>query len=284
VIGTCSALSSQVEWESEPGATYRILVHGFSTASGAFNLSVSDLGIPSVAPIACLGPAGACCDPTTAACQQFSEYTCVANGGSWAEGLPCFLPQQTTSVARTPGLAIPDNTPAGVFDTATVPDSGMVVTDVSVDVGISHTWIGDLRISLENVATGQTISMWEQACNGGPFANINARFIDGGTTTLCIDVGPGGATIDPLGPGFGPPFSSLSGIPSAGDWRLYLSDNFPADTGTLNSWTLNVEEGIPVCYAYPNIQEIPTMDRKGLAALAILLAGAAAFLIWRRRG
>jgi hypothetical protein len=32
------------------------------------------------------------------------------------------------------------------------------------------------------------------------------------------------------------------------------------------------------------VQEIPAVGGRGLIALATLLAGAAAFLIWRRRG
>lgn len=283
VIGTCAGFSSQVDWESEAGATYRILVHGFSTAAGAFNLSVSDLGVPSVEPVACTGPAGACCDPTTAGCLQVSELFCALNGGTWAEGLPCVLPGDGTinSYPRAPALAIPDNDTTGVADTVTVPDS-FLVYGMSVDVGITHTWIGDLRIRLENVATGEQINMWNRQCTSTD--NINATFIDGGLTTLCADIPPGGAQVDPTVAGLGPAFSTLDGTPAAGDWRLIVDDNFGGDTGTLNTWSLNLGVGVPVCYAYPVPQEIPTLGAKGIATLAVLLAGAAAFLLWRRRG
>jgi subtilisin-like proprotein convertase family protein len=153
---------------------------------------------------------------------------------------------------------------------------------MSVDVGITHTWIGDLRLRLENVATGQQINMWNRQC--GSTDNINATFIDGGLTTLCADIPPGGAQVDPTIAGLGPAFSTLDSLLAAGDWRLIVDDNFAGDTGSLNTWSLNLGVGTSVCYAYAAPQEIPTLDVKGIAALAVLLAGAAAFLLWRRRG
>ncbi len=275
----CAGFTTQADWETEPGATYRILVHGFSTATGDFNLTVSDLGIPSVNPAPCFGPVGACCDPDTAGCTQTDEYLCTLADGSFAAGLPCFVPIAGQSYTSNPGVAIPDNNTTGVTDTITVTDD-FAVGSVTVDVGITHTWIGDLRLQLEHVDSGQIINMWDRRC--GSTDNINTTFIDGGQTTLCVEIAVPGGQVDPTVAGLGPAFSSLGGLSSASDWRLTVDDNFPADTGTFNTWTLNFLQS--VCYAYPPVQEIPTMDRRGLAALALLLAGAAAFLLWRRRG
>ncbi len=271
-------LQSQVTWDSELGATYRVLVHGFGGQSGPFDLTVTDTGVPSTNPVACLA-LGACCDPTSGGCTQTDELLCTLAGGSFAEGFPCFLPVAGQSYASNPGLAIPDNTPAGVFDTITVSDD-FAIGSVAVDVGITHTWIGDLRITLEHVDSSSVVNMWELAC--GNTDNLNTTFIDGGLTINCAEVTTPGGQVDPLNPGLGPAFTSLAGLSSASDWRLTVSDNAGLDTGTLNTWALNFLQ--PVCYAYPPVQEIPTMDRRGLAALALLLAGAAAFLLWRRRG
>lgn len=282
VIGTCAGFTSQVQWESELGATYRILVHGFGAASGAFDLTVTDTGTPSVDPVPCFGALGACCDPSSGGCTQTDVYLCTLAGGTFAEGFPCVSTDQTTSIGSNPALAIPDNDPAGVTDTITVPDSDLLVANVFVDIGITHTFIGDLTITLENVDSGGTVNMWDFRC--GSQDNINTTFIDGGTTSLCTVIGAGGGQVDPTLSGDGPPFSSFIGLPSDGDWRLHVADEFGLDTGTLNTWTLHVAEGAAVCYAYPVPQEIPTLGAKGIATLAVLLAGAAAFLLWRRRG
>lgn len=49
----------------------------------------------------------------------------------------------------TPNVAIPDNTPAGVTDTIIIADSG-TITDLDVRLDISHSWIGDLIVTLEH--------------------------------------------------------------------------------------------------------------------------------------
>lgn len=275
-------LQSQVAWDSELGATYRVLVHGFGSGTGAFDLTLADTGVPSVDPVPCFGALGACCDPSSGGCTQTDVYLCTLAGGSFAEGLPCATPiGGVTSITSNPALAIPDNNTTGVFDTITVPDA-FPVYSASVDVGITHTWIGDLRLRLENVATGQIINMFDRRCSSAD--NINTTFVDGGTTTLCADISVPGGQVDPTVAGLGPAFWTLNGAPAAGDWRLIVDDNAGLDTGTLNTWTLNLQQGEAVCYAYPVPQEIPTLGAKGIATLAVLLAGAAAFLLWRRRG
>ena len=54
------------------------------------------------------------------------------------------------------GLAIPANDPNGVSHTINVPESGSV-TDVNVYLDISHTWVGDLTVTVEHGGTGVTV-------------------------------------------------------------------------------------------------------------------------------
>jgi hypothetical protein len=49
----CSYASTSVSWPSQSGARYLILVHGFGSASGDFELAISDDGIPAVADVEC---------------------------------------------------------------------------------------------------------------------------------------------------------------------------------------------------------------------------------------
>ena len=109
---------------------------------------------------------------------------------------------------RSPNLAIPDL--QTVSDTITVSDSG-TATSVSVAVDITHTYIGDLKIDL--VAP------------------------DGTTRTLH---NRSGGSADDIDQTYAPSFGS---IPISGVWTLRINDNYNADPGTLNSWTLTINHG-----------------------------------------
>ena len=109
---------------------------------------------------------------------------------------------------RSPNLAIPDDTT--VSDTITVSDSG-TATSVSVAVDITHNYIGDLKIDI--IAP------------------------DGTTRTLHNRSGGSADDIDqPYAPSFG-------SIPISGVWTLQIHDNYDADPGVLNSWTLTINYG-----------------------------------------
>jgi hypothetical protein len=74
-------LQSQVTWCSQYGANYLILVTGYSTASGNFELTVTDDGVPCTGAVACL-PEGACCFDN-AACVITNELDCTMQGGGY---------------------------------------------------------------------------------------------------------------------------------------------------------------------------------------------------------
>ena len=102
---------------------------------------------------------------------------------------------------------IPDNTAAGVDSTVTVSGrSGNALAATQVSVDITHTWIGDLIVTL--IAPDGTPYVLHNR-TGGSTDNINATY-----------------TVN------------LSGEPKNGVWTLRVSDNAAADTGTLNSWSI----------------------------------------------
>ncbi|UCG33653.1 MAG: choice-of-anchor J domain-containing protein, partial [Phycisphaerales bacterium] len=74
-------LQSQVTWCSQPGAEYLILVHGYGGATGVFELTITDDGVPCTDAVGCL-PTGACC-LDNAACIVVEEYLCDAQGGAY---------------------------------------------------------------------------------------------------------------------------------------------------------------------------------------------------------
>ena len=106
---------------------------------------------------------------------------------------------------RSPSSPITDN--HDTSDAITVPNSG-TVTSVSVTVNISHTYIGDLKVEL--VAPDGTLKTLHNRSGGGT-DNI----------------------ITPYTPDFDD--AQIQGI-----WKLKIRDGADGDTGTLNSWTLEV--------------------------------------------
>ena len=110
--------------------------------------------------------------------------------------------------ARSPNLAIPDL--QTVSDTITVSDSG-TATSVSVAVDITHTYIGDLKIDL--IAPDGTIRTLHNRSGG---------------------------SADDIDQTYAPSFGS---IPISGVWTLRINDNYNADPGVLNSWTLTINHG-----------------------------------------
>ena len=113
-------------------------------------------------------------------------------------------------------LPIPDNNPAGIFSVIDVPDS-FVVEDLNVYVDITHPYIGDLEVILEN-PQGDWIFLHKRG--GGSNDDIKTWY---DTET------------EPVGD-----LSDLMGESSRGNWTLEVSDHAGTDIGTLNQWKLQL--------------------------------------------
>ena len=105
---------------------------------------------------------------------------------------------------RTPAITIPYD--QIVTDTILVTGSG-TTTSVSVAVDIAHQYVVDLKIDL--IAPDGTVQTLHDRSSGP--ANIDQTYT--------------------------PDFGSVS---IAGNWTLQMHDNYSADDGILNSWTLTV--------------------------------------------
>jgi len=153
-------------------------------------------------------------------------------------------PCTNVTLCDNPNLAIPDDDPTGVSSTYTVGPSG-TITDLDIEVDITHTYVGDLLISIEH--NGTTVTIMDRP--GFPTTNfgcnaddVAATFDDEGTSaveTTCGTPGIGGIVI---------PESALSvfdGMEQAGDWTITVSDNEGQDTGTLDEWCLVIASTQP---------------------------------------
>ncbi|MFH4461579.1 S8 family serine peptidase [Vibrio diabolicus] len=113
-----------------------------------------------------------------------------------------------SSFSNTSPVAIPDNKSSGAISAVDVDRSGDSGT-VSIDVDISHTYIGDLRVTLTSPTGGEVVL---HDNTGGSANDIKATFQ-----------------------------ADFSGFESQGSWELKAVDSARRDTGTINSWTLTFQ-------------------------------------------
>ncbi|SFD70049.1 S8 family serine peptidase [Pseudoalteromonas denitrificans] len=103
--------------------------------------------------------------------------------------------------------AIPDNAADGITSVITIADE-LTIFDSSTFLNISHTYIGDLVVTLTS-PTGTQATLHNKA--GGSADDINQSFDS----------------------------SAFNGELTKGDWTLKLVDTYAEDTGTLNNWSVS---------------------------------------------
>ena len=103
---------------------------------------------------------------------------------------------------------IPDNDAQGINSIINVADE-LTVFASDIYVNITHTWIGDLTVTL--TAPSGTSAVLHSA-TGGSADNIDRTFSS----------------------------AAFNGEVATGDWILTVADNAAADTGSLNNWALTI--------------------------------------------
>ena len=103
-------------------------------------------------------------------------------------------------------VSIPDNDPQGASSVITVADD-LTLFGTSADVNITHTWSGDLVLTLTS-AQGSEVTL--QSNQGGSDDDIVKTFTS----------------------------SAFNGEVATGDWTLSVVDTAGLDTGNINGWSL----------------------------------------------
>lgn len=195
---------------------------------------------------------------------------------------------------------IPDDAYDGTLGSMscfTIPGPVGIVDGVDLQLGIDHTWVGDLTIKVQSAAGTVLTTMSrpdfdEMVDDGsgccGDSSDIQSLdpifFGDSlpndpemmGTTILggefvCTDDGICDYFANPdSGPGVN--FAGFNGEDAAGDWMVCVGDSAAGDTGALCDPVLNISVGAPV----------PTTGRMVLVILLIALIGAS-LLVLRRQ-
>lgn len=124
---------------------------------------------------------------------------------------------ETIIQSSSPAMSIPDNDPSGITDTITVNDHGTVST-VTIDLDITHSYIGDLIVKL--ISPRGTPAILQER-NGGSSKNILKTYDVQNAPTL----------------------SRFKGEPASGRWTLEVIDAAAMDIGKLNTWTIHIGVG-----------------------------------------
>ena len=129
-------------------------------------------------------------------------------------------------------VGIPDNSGAGIDSVVNIGTTSEI-TDVNVTVNITHTWDSDLTLTL--TSPGGIIVILSDG-NGSSGDNYTDTVFDQeATDPITSGAAPFTGTFQPEGD-----LSLLYGEFSGGDWTLNVSDGAGGDTGTINSWSLEI--------------------------------------------
>ena len=235
------------------GAWTLTVLDGAGGDLGTLNAWTVTFTQPGVNPC---GAVGACCVGLT--CTIETDTNCAAIGGAFlGTGTDCGEEMVVASPSSSPMVAIPDNDAAGASDTITMASS-FSISDIDIGLGITHTWVGDLCVTLTHNGTTVTIlqrpglAPATETCGPGSCCGCSADNYN----IVLDDEGTGGTIEDqclsdlPSPPNYTPnnPLSAFDGMDSAGDWTLTVSDGASADTGTFDSWSIIFSEaGVNPC-------------------------------------
>ncbi|MFC1611019.1 proprotein convertase P-domain-containing protein [Myxococcota bacterium] len=157
------------------------------------------------------------CDDDNLDAGDGCDATCMVEAGFLCTGAPSFC-VPGVSITACPRVTIPDADATGIDEVINVPDD-FVIGDITVDVEILHTYIGDLTVSLTS-PDSTTVTLHNGSGSNGDDI-----------------IGNYDLTIAPDGPGA---MADFDGETAAGAWTLHMADDMGPDEGTLECWTVNL--------------------------------------------
>ncbi len=205
--------------------TYNVDISSVAGFTGDVALTVTSTpafnGTITATPATVTAPGASTINVATTAATAAGAYTLTITGtsGALTKTRTVSLRVRPEGTVETPfpstdtPIAIPDNNTTGINSTINV-NAAIAIEEVVVDVNITHTFIGDLRVTLRSPA-GTEVVLHNRS--GGSADNINQSYVLP---------------------------TQFTGQQGAGNWVLHVDDNAGLDTGTLNSWTLRLI-GVP---------------------------------------
>ena len=219
-----------------------------STTLGADTIVITDTQIstPTYTPTETLTPH----------LHQFSYFPYLANE-------LFILPPETVLFcdSLSDSISIPDNDANGVNDDIAITD-GRVLVRVNLYLDISHSWVGDLVVSLTHLNTGESRIALNRPGSPplGCGNNDVVAILDDGAAQPADDKC---ASYPHAISGIYLPSQELrtfSGGSISGTWRLNVSDQYQNDTGALNHWCLEAKlaDSMPAPTPTPTPVSLPS--------------------------
>ena len=237
---------------------------GVTSPSPAQNYGVLVAGGPTVTHPFTFVANASCGQPVTATLQLQDGATDL---GLVTFPIPTGVLGAPTAFSYTgPAVPIPDNTAAGV--NVNLPVAGFVgpvakvtfsfdknpagacsAAAADANVGLDHTWVGDLIVTLKS-PLGTTITLMSRPGGTGNSGNnfCNTVLDDAGATSIqsiAIAGNPYTGTFSPNAP-----LSAFAGENPNGTWVLNVADRVGTDTGSVRRFTINLA-GYTCCVTTP---------------------------------
>ncbi|MEM6685359.1 MAG: reprolysin-like metallopeptidase [Bacteroidota bacterium] len=105
------------------------------------------------------------------------------------------------------------------------------ITDIRVSVDMSHTFVGDLIMQLQEPDGSDISNIWNGNC--GQNDDVDITFKDGEPAIVC-----GSPTVGLASPNS--PLSVFNGSNPSGTWNLVFVDFFAGDAGIVNEWSIEL--------------------------------------------
>ena len=101
-----------------------------------------------------------------------------------------------------------------------VPSNG-IISDVKVNVAVSHTYISDLTVVLTHPNNSTSVTLWEENCSDTD--DFDIIFEDGAPAVVCAS--PTTGTYIPVNS-----LSAFDGLDNTGNWELSVTELLPSET------------------------------------------------------
>lgn len=141
-----------------------------------------------------------------------------------------------TSTVNIPN-ATTNGTEAAPGESTIAVTNNVTITDVNVTINITYGYVEDLRVVLTS-PTGTTVELFKNIASNSGANFTNTVLDDAGATAITATAAanaPFTATYSPENP-----LSVLNGENSVGNWKLSVYDNWTLDSGTLDSWSVEI--------------------------------------------
>lgn len=219
VAGTTNApintANVNILFSSDAGVTWTPL------ATNVANDGSETITVPNIASPSCYVLVEAVGNIYYAVSRSFAiGYTIVTTCNTYSNTSPLAVPDGLA--ANTPGAVVSNN--------IVVPALSGTISDVNVSLNVTHTYPNDLIIALNHPDATQVL-LWNRACAGND--NFNVTLSDGAAAFSCVANMTG--TFAPSAP-----LSTFNGKTPSGTWSLLAADFWNQDTGTINSWSLEI--------------------------------------------